>query len=436
MASSNSSCDMNIDFEVRIHQNEINIDQAVGNISEKILLSGTSDCNEPFCSLKNSVHVLEELPPSMVVKQHFLEVQQPQHVSNHIGIYSPVRAEESKRLQQELQKLEKLRYELLNENNTLRNIQNNMAKELENLRQQLEEHVLKNNDSDNFLEFSNLELKEATNDFDMKLKIGEGGYGSVYKGVLHCTTVAIKILRPGGTQGEKEFYQEIEILRKVRHPNIVTLIGGCSEMRALVYEYIPNGSLEYYLSAFKGKIPLSWRSRIQIASNICSALIFLHSAKPHGIAHGDLKPANILLDSNFQAKLSDFGISRQLMKTDYTSTAHHLTEHPKGTVAYIDPEYLCTGEMNPQCDVYSFGVVLLQLVTGKSATNIIKSVHEAVHSNVLNKEVDASAKWPYDKAIKMAKLGLYCCNAAKKHRPSLSTEVWSEIESLMVVASS
>ncbi|KAJ1688009.1 hypothetical protein LUZ63_019399 [Rhynchospora breviuscula] len=370
----------------------------------------------------------------MVVKEHFLEVQQPQHVSNQTGIYSLVHAEESKRLQQELQKLEKLQYELLNENNTLRNIQNNMAKELENLRQQLE-HVLKNNDSDNFLEFSNLELKEATNDFDMKLKIGEGGYGSVYKGVLHCTTVAIKILRPGGTQGEKEFYQEVEILRKVRHPNIVTLIGGCPEMRALVYEYIPNGSLEYYLSASKGKKPLSWRSRIQIASNICSALIFLHSTKPHGIAHGDLKPANILLDSNFQAKLSDFGTSRQLMKTDYTSTAHHLTEHPKGTVAYIDPEYLCTGEMNPQCDVYSFGVVLLQLVTGKSATNIIKSVHEAVHNNVLNKEVDASAKWPYDKAIKMAKLALYCCNATKKNRPSLSTEVWSEIESLIDASS-
>jgi serine/threonine protein kinase len=228
---------------------------------------------------------------------------------------------------------------------------------------------------------------------------------------------------------------QVEILRKVRHPNIVTLIGGCLQNWALVYEFIPNGSLDNYLGTFGDRKSLSWRTRIQIATNICSALIFLHSIKPHGIAHGDLKPANILLDTHYQAKLGDFGISCQLMKSQDTITPLHLTEHPKGTLAYIDPEYMRTGEMNPQCDVYSFGIILLQLVTGKSAAGISKAVDEALQSHRLNKEMDVSAKWPSDKAIKLAKLGLRCCNLTRKNRPNLATEVWSEIESLKPDAS-
>jgi serine/threonine protein kinase len=225
------------------------------------------------------------------------------------------------------------------------------------------------------------------------------------------------------------------MLRKLRHPNIVTLIGGCSQNLALVYEFMPNGSLETYLGTVRGERSLFWKTRIKIASNICSALIFMHSTKPHSIEHGDLKPANILLDLNYQGKLSDFGISCQLMKDDDTTTPLHLTDIPKGTVSYIDPEYLQTGEMNTKCDVYSFGIVLLQLVTGKSATGIIKSTQNALQSQLLNKEIDASAKWPYDKAVELAKLGLHCCNPSRKNRPDLATEVWSEIESLKSDAS-
>jgi serine/threonine protein kinase len=118
------------------------------------------------------------------------------------------------------------------------------------------------------------------------------------------------------------------------------------------------------------------------------------------------------------------------MKTDDTITPHHLTDHPKGTLPYIDPEYMQTGEMNPQCDVYAFGIILLQLVTGKSATGIYKLVQDALKGKRMNKAIDESAKWPSDKAIKMAKLGLRCCNPSRKRRPNLETEVWSEIESL------
>ncbi|XP_078180599.1 U-box domain-containing protein 33-like [Carex rostrata] len=360
-----------------------------------------------------------------------------------LQIMKKTMSKETKRLEEklakkstELEKLIKRHNEVLKENKVLRDTQHDMAIEVEKLHQQIEELTSMNYDEANLMKFSYLDLKEATCNFNENLEIGKGGYGRVYKAVLHCTIVAIKVLHSGGNQGEKEFYQEVEILKNVRHPNIVTLIGGCLQNWALVYEFIPNGSLENYISSLGGRKSLSWKIQIQIASNICSALIFLHSTKPHGIAHGDLKPENILLDSNYQAKLSDFGISRLLMKADNTVTPHHLTEYPKGTLAYIDPEYLQTGEMNPQCDVYSFGIILLQLVTGKSALGISKSVQEALQSHRFKKELDASAKWPFEKAIKMAELSLRCCDPTRKNRPNLASEVWCAIESMKTDASS
>ncbi|KAJ4796696.1 protein kinase family protein [Rhynchospora pubera] len=157
-----------------------------------------------------------------------------------------------------------------------------------------------------FSEFSLLELQQATENFSNTHKIGEGGFGCVYKGFLRNTVVAIKMLHPQSLQGRPEFEKEVAILSKVRHPNLVTLIGTCSEKSALIYEYLPNGSLEDRLACQGGTPPLTWQMRTRIIGDICRALLFLHSSNPSPIVHGDLKPENILLDAN----LGNIGLHR------------------------------------------------------------------------------------------------------------------------------
>ncbi|XP_078158231.1 uncharacterized protein LOC144553930 isoform X2 [Carex rostrata] len=151
------------------------------------------------------------------------------------------------------------------------------------------------------LEFSLQELQQATQYFSESLKIGEGGFGPVYKGSLRQITVAIKVLHSQSRQGISQFRQEITVLTKMRHPNLVTLIGACSESSALVYEYLPNGSLEDRLNCVNNTPPLTWQARTRIIGEICLALIFLHSNKPQLVIHGDLKPENILLDTNLES---------------------------------------------------------------------------------------------------------------------------------------
>ncbi|KAJ3673822.1 hypothetical protein LUZ60_005814 [Juncus effusus] len=288
------------------------------------------------------------------------------------------------------------------------------------------------------IEFSYSELEEATNKFNKALKIGEGGFGSVYKGFLRHTTVAIKVLNHGSSQGDIEFNQEVEILTKVRHPNLIALIGASSEALALVYEFLPNGSLDTFLTNDESsRRKLSWQDRIRIASEICSALIFIHSIPPHGIAHGDLKPENILLDSNYTSKLADFGISRKLQQSNKTATPFHLTEAPKYTPAYGDPEFFSSYELTPKSDIYSFGVVLLQLVTGRNPRGLKDTIEEAMDNGELDSVVDDLAgKWPIEVAEKMASLGLWCSDPSRKRRPHLGKDVWPVIESMGHVAES
>ncbi|XVF73181.1 hypothetical protein PTKIN_Ptkin12aG0180400 [Pterospermum kingtungense] len=276
-----------------------------------------------------------------------------------------------------------------------------------------------------FTEFFFSEIVEATRNFDLTLKVGEGGYGSIYKGLLRRTIVAIKMLHSHSLQGPSEFKQEVDVLSKMRHPNLVTLIGACPETCTLIYEYLPNGNLEDRLSCRDNTPPLSWQIRIRIATELCSVLIFLHSSKPHGIVHGDLKPANILLDANFVTKLSDFGISRLLSK----NTTVCCRTDPKGTFAYMDPEFLATGELTPKGDVYSFGIILLRLLTGKQALGITKEVQHALDNGNLENLLDPLAgDWPFVQAEQLANLALRCCEMNRKSRPDLSTDVWRVLE--------
>ncbi|KAJ3693739.1 hypothetical protein LUZ60_009219 [Juncus effusus] len=211
----------------------------------------------------------------------------------------------------------------------------------------------------------------------------------------------------------------------MRHPNLVTFIGACSEPPALVYEFLSRGNLRNYLNHAGNTMPLSWQIRTRIIGEVCVGLIFLHSNKPNPIIHGDLRPDNILLDANFTCKLSDFG----LIKQADTNTAN---SHPTRTLAYMDPEYFNTETFTLESDVYSFGVLILHLLTGECRLNISKTVEETIGNDNFYTIIDESAgKWPLQHAEEMAKIGVWCANAHRSDRPDLINEVWPIVERLM-----
>ncbi|XP_048132661.1 U-box domain-containing protein 33-like [Rhodamnia argentea] len=309
--------------------------------------------------------------------------------------------------------------------------------DLENARQKAEEvsRRSKGNSSGSkyFSEFSTTEITEAAQNFDESLKIGEGGSGSVYRGFLRHTRVAIKIMKFPGMQGSKEFQQEVDVLSKVRHPHLITLIGACPKPCTLVYEYIPNGSLEDWLRSRDKAKQLPWQARIRIANELCSVLAFLHSYKPHSIVHGDVKPGNILLDEHLVSKLSDFGICRLLSggERSINNTTVVYPTNPKGSFGYMDPEFLVTRELTTKFDVYSFGIILLQLLTRRPALGIANVVRRAVSAGTLEAILDPLAgEWPYMVAEKLTQLALRCCEISRKSRPDLRSEVWTVLESV------
>ncbi|KAJ6830615.1 putative U-box domain-containing protein 33 isoform X2 [Iris pallida] len=274
--------------------------------------------------------------------------------------------------------------------------------------------------------FSDNEIKFATNGLSDSSKIGQGGYGAVYKGNLHDTEVAIKMLDPNSQQGIDEFLQEMEVLGRMRHPNLVKLIGACFKLRALVYEFLPHGSVEDYLK--KNPRLLTWQMRTRIVYEICSALTFLHSIKPQPVVHGDLKPANILLDANFISKLADFGLCRFI--PEGTTTVAFLDTKPKGTFGYIDPEFMRTGILTPGCDVYSFGVTILRLLTGTDALGISTKVRIAYKEKSLMTLLDSTAgHWPADVSELLAYFGLKCC--AKKKSHGLMKEIAGDLKEIL-----
>ncbi|RCV20521.1 hypothetical protein SETIT_4G062500v2 [Setaria italica] len=287
-----------------------------------------------------------------------------------------------------------------------------------------------------YSEFSTSELESASENFSSSLKIGEGGFACVYRGILRNMTVAIKVLKPDNLQGRSQFEQEVAILSRVRHPHLVTLLGACSESSTLVYEVLPNGSLEDFLVCADKRQALIWQIRIRIIAEICSALIFLHKNKPHPVVHGDLKPANILLDVNLVSKLSDFGISRFLIQSSTNNTTLYHTMHPAGTPLYMDPEFLATGELTPHSDVYSFGIVVLRLLTGKPPVGIKKVVEDAMMKGELQSVVDSSAgEWPDVLVQQLAHLALSCTELSRRCRPDLSGEVWRVVHAMRDAAS-
>ncbi|KAI8564841.1 hypothetical protein RHMOL_Rhmol03G0213700 [Rhododendron molle] len=271
-----------------------------------------------------------------------------------------------------------------------------------------------------FSAFSFWEINEATRDFDPSWKIGDGTYGSVYRGILRHLKVAIKMLPSHGSQGHVEFEHEAWTLGRVRHPNLVTLIGTCPESRSLIYEFLEKGSLEDHLVRNGKTPPLTWQTRTKIASEICSVLIFLHSSRP-SIVHGNVKLKSILLDANFVSKLSDLWV--------YRFAPQNVNPTDPESSVYVDPDFLETGELTAESDVYSFGIVLLQLLTGRPALGMVKDVKCALERENFNALLDLGAgEWPLEEAKTLAHLALRCCVNKREDRPDLVSQVWSVIE--------
>ncbi|KAL4595120.1 hypothetical protein ACB092_12G068500 [Castanea dentata] len=276
--------------------------------------------------------------------------------------------------------------------------------------------------------FSFMEINELTHDFDPSRKIGEGRYGTVYRGILRHMHVAIKMLPSYGSQSQLDFQKEVEVLSRVRHPNLVTLIGTCPESRSLVYEYLKNGSLADHLACKGNTSPLSWQIRTQIVADICSALIFLHSNKPC-IIHGNLKPSKVLLDANFVSKLGDLGIFHLIPQKEHPAYTTKLCNNLKGVSMYMDPEYLETGKLTPESDIYSFGILMLQILTGRPLLSVVKDVKCALENENFNAVLDFSAgDWPLEQAKQLAQLGLRCCEKHPLNRPDLVLEIWPLLE--------
>ncbi|KAJ0091326.1 hypothetical protein Patl1_12748 [Pistacia atlantica] len=268
-----------------------------------------------------------------------------------------------------------------------------------------------------YRKYSIEEIESATEFFSASRKIGEGGYGPVYKCNLDHTPVAIKVLRPDAAQGRSQFQQEVEVLSCIRHPNMVLLLGACPEYGCLVYEFMANGSLDDRLFRRGHSPALSWQLRFKVAAEIGTALLFLHQTKPEPLVHRDLKPANILLDRNFVSKISDVGLARLVPPTVADTVTQYRMTSTAGTFCYIDPEYQQTGML------------------AKPPMGLTHHVERAIEKGTFEEMLDpAVPDWPVEEALSFAKLSLQCAELRRKDRPDLGKVVLPELNRLRALA--
>ncbi|KAG8085113.1 hypothetical protein GUJ93_ZPchr0010g9338 [Zizania palustris] len=283
------------------------------------------------------------------------------------------------------------------------------------------------------------ELKFSTNDFREINAIGAGGYGTVYRGKLpDGQLIAIKRSKQGSMQGGLEFKTEIELLSRVHHKNLVSLVGFCFEKgeRMLVYEFISNGTLSEALYGIKG-VQLDWNRRLKIALGSARGLAYLHDHANPPIIHRDVKSSNILLDEKMTAKVADFGLS--LLVPD--SEEGQLCTNIKGTLGYLDPEYCMTQQFTAKSDVYSFGVVLLELIVAKPPIYKEKYIVQAVETALdMGDHMYCGLKDVMDPVLertgdllgfsRFLKLALQCVEELGADRPSMN-DIVREIELIM-----
>lgn len=287
--------------------------------------------------------------------------------------------------------------------------------------------------------FTYKELEMATNNFNEGNVIGHGGYGVVYRGVLgDGTVVAIKMVHRDGKQGERAFKIEVDLLSRLHSPYLMELLGYCADQnhRLLIFEFMPNGSLQQHLhSPHTYPQPLDWGTRLRIALDCARALEFLHEHVIPSIIHRDFKCSNILLDHNFRAKVSDFGLA----KTGSNKINGQISTRVLGTTGYLAPEYASTGKLTTKSDVYSFGVVLLQLITGRVPVDTRRPPGEHVlvswalpkltHREKVMEMVDPNLKGQYSQKdiIQIAAIAAVCVQVEPDYRPLMTDIVQSLI---------
>ncbi|GAB4848826.1 hypothetical protein Ancab_003620 [Ancistrocladus abbreviatus] len=275
--------------------------------------------------------------------------------------------------------------------------------------------------------FTYIELASATNNFSKDRKLGEGGFGGVYKGHLVDLgmAIAVKRISRGSKQGKTQYITEVKVISRLRHRNLVQLIGWCHDEGEflLVYEFMPNGSLDSHLFG-KGE-PLSWPVRHKVALGLAFGLLYLHEEWEQCVVHRDIKPSNIMLDSSFNVKLGDFGLAR-LMNHELGAETTVLA----GTWGYMAPEYISTRKASKESDVYSFGVVALEIATGKRPGNgwsvesqkgLVEWAWDHYGKGELLLIVDERLQMAYDgnQAECLMIVGLWCVHPDYRKRPSI-----------------
>ncbi|ONH92594.1 hypothetical protein PRUPE_8G183000 [Prunus persica] len=288
-------------------------------------------------------------------------------------------------------------------------------------------------------EFKYKELKEATNNFHESMRLGQGGFGIVYRGTLHdkdhadtktSTEIAVKKFSRDNIKGKDDFLAELTIIHRLRHKHLVRLVGWCYEKRKLllVYDFMPNGSVDKHLYETSSQNTLNWKHRCKILAGVASALHYLQNEYDQKVVHRDLKASNILLDSDFNARLGDFGLARALDQERNSYAELELAGVP-GTMGYVAPECFHTGKATPESDVFGFGAVVLEIVCGRSPG--IKILHEHHQYSLVDwvwmmhregRIEEAMDKrlnddYVFDEANQLLLLGLACSHPIASERP-------------------